>query len=224
MAKVQRKHTPSIKKQPVVARKPVKEDKSSRRNPLFLICFLLFTASVLLYANTFQHGYVLDDEAVLAQNQLVKKGMGGVAELLHTPYWFGYNGSKDGYRPVSLVLFAVEWQIFGDNASAFHVFNVLWYAATVVLLFLTLRRWFGGQWPYFPLFVTLLFMAHPIHTEVVANIKSRDELLSFFFFTASLFYLKGYVDQLRLKKLIPALICFFLAVLSKENSVMLLLW
>jgi len=195
--------------------------------------------AILLYLNTMHHGYVLDDITIISQNHLVQQGIGGIPELLKTSYWFGYNGSKDlGYRPLSLVMFAIEWQISPSNPLINHLVNILLYGATGIMLFITLRQLFENtnkrkekvseskppsfsfsQFLTIPFIASLLFIAHPIHTEVVDNIKSRDEMLSFFFSLLTIFFMLKYVRENRVKNLLLSLLSFFLALVSKENSI-----
>jgi len=100
-----------------------------------------------------------------------------------TFYWEGYWNSNPGlYRPLSLVAFALEYEISPGNPAIHHAFNVLYYVLICCLLFEFLSRVFKKPDPRFFLFAVLLFIVHPIHTEVVANIKSRDELFSLLFF------------------------------------------
>jgi len=68
--------------------------------------------------------------------------------------------------------------------------------------------------------ITLLFIAHPIHTEVVANIKSRDEILAFLnLIIATFLLLIAYKNpKTNFKLLIASCIFFYLALLSKESA------
>src|SRR6266853_1938698 len=106
---------------------------------------IIAVIGVLLYSNTLHHGYVLDDITIVGQNHLIQQGIKGIPELLKTSYWYGYNGSKDlGYRPLSLVMFAIEWQLSPGNPLINHLVNILLYGATGFLLFITLRLLFGN--------------------------------------------------------------------------------
>jgi tetratricopeptide (TPR) repeat protein len=69
----------------------------------------------------------------------------------------------------------------------------------------------------------LLFIAHPAHTEVVANIKSRDEILAFLFSVLSLKYLFHYVDSNTKRNLFFSLLFFFLSLLSKETAISMII-
>ncbi|MEL6924071.1 MAG: tetratricopeptide repeat protein [Bacteroidota bacterium] len=124
-----------------------------------------------------------------------------------------------------LTLFALEKHFFNSdfsNPGIHHFFNVLWYGLAAVMLYLFLLALFREQkqlqGPILPLVITLLFVAHPIHTEVVANIKSRDEILSFFFLTASLYALLRYARKDHLVWLGISLLAFLACVLSKDSG------
>lgn len=75
---------------------------------------------------------------------------------------------------------------------------------------------------HIPLLITLIFVVHPIHTEVVANIKSRDEILSFIFVLFSMLVLHNYLKNLHLRELLLASGSWLLALFSKENAVALI--
>jgi tetratricopeptide (TPR) repeat protein len=180
---------------------------------LVLLCLLAF-------GNTLMNGYVVDDITVMGGNRLVMKGVKGIPELLVTSRMAGFEHVvNDNYRPLSLVQFAVEYQIWGLNPAMGHLVNVLVFIGCVLMLFRFLRRAFSAGPLWLPFVAALIFAVHPIHTEVVANIKSRDELLCFFFAFASLNSFVSYVDLGRLKSLIAGLSLLFLAFLSKETVI-----
>lgn len=178
-----------------------------------------------LYANTLGHDFVLDDGLVLQNNQYVKNGLAGIPDLLRHDSFHGAIGTSEylsggRYRPLSLVLFALEVELFGVRASVHHLFNVLWNALVSVVVLWYLRRLMFPNQPVAALVTALLFTVHPIHTEVVANIKSRDELLSLFFLMLVLIRL-----HVEVRKNIPHLLSalwYFLALLSKENGIIFL--
>jgi len=140
------------------------------------------------------------------------------------------------YRPLSLVTFAMEIGFFGKectymvgynflgNAFLSHLVNVLMYLFTVCLLFLILNRLFPPsstkKWYLsFPFLAALLFLAHPIHTEVVANIKGRDEILALMGSFSALWFSVNYIDSRKVYHLVLSGVCLFLGLLSKENAI-----
>lgn len=188
---------------------------------MMIICSL---AAFLLYANTLHHDYALDDETAIVKNKFTHEGLSALPKIFSTPYRAGFDDRREGlYRPLSIAMFAAEWQISPGNPYLNHWVNVLLYALTAVLLFITLALLFEGQNIALPFVATLIFTAHPIHTEVVANIKSRDEILCFLFSLVSLWAALNYAKQQRNIYLIVSGISLLLALLSKETAITLVI-
>ena len=188
--------------------------------PVRNLCIALSVVCFLLYADTLPNGYVMDDVIVLKENTIVKKGLAAIPELFRTPHMHGYLIiPNDMYRPLSMVMFAVEYQFFGANPMVGHFFNILVFIGCVIMLFLFLDQFFDGKKTSIAFIAALLFAIHPIHTEVVANIKSRDELLCFFFAFWSLRVFVIYMKSGRLPWLLAGMAALFLAYLAKETVI-----
>lgn len=182
--------------------------------------WLVFIFALLLYANTINHEWALDDYSVIVNHSHVQNGIDGIDEILTTNYRNGNSGFNDGlYRPLSLVFFAIEKEFFESNTTLAHLINILLYAFGSILLFLSLKDIFKDKVLLIPLGITVLFIAHPLHTEVVANIKSRDELLAFFGFALALYYALRLVESKSIKHITLSLIGFTIALFSKESAV-----
>ncbi len=178
--------------------------------------------AVLLYANTFRHGFVLDDRAVITQNKFVQQGLAGIPDILTTFYWQGYWEQNAGlYRPLSLLLYAVEWQLSNGEPFLFHLMQVLLYSLTAWLLYRFVRRISGETNVWIPVLVTSLFVAHPAHTEVVANVKSADEILCLLFFLISAWLVLN-STSFNLKRLLLVSFTFLLCLLAKEGGLLFL--
>lgn len=182
----------------------------------------LFAIGFVLFANTLGHGFVLDDQAVITENAIVQQGFSGIPKLFTTFYWEGYWNSNAGlYRPLSMVTFAIEWGISPNSPFIHHCVNVLLYALTIGLVFKVIRLMLPTVTPWLAFAVALLFAAHPMHTEVVANIKSRDEILCFLFFLLAFKHLlTSNLSTLRDQLITAGL--FFLCLLSKEAGILFL--
>lgn len=187
----------------------------STRLPLLAAVF-----AFVLYANSIWNGYVLDDAAVITNNEFVQQGVGGIGKIFSTDIWHFQNVQLGYYRPLSVASFALEQQFFNNSPHISHFINVLLYACTAFLLCMLLIRVFKNEHPAFSFLVTLLFVAHPIHTEVVANLKSRDEMLSFLnMVLAALFALKAVNDSVQRRNMfLVSFLFFYLALLSKESA------
>jgi protein O-mannosyl-transferase len=184
------------------------------------LIFILGLTSIILYANTFNNGFVLDDFSAIVKNSIVTKGISAIPEIFRTPYLHGFTiNPNDLYRPLSLAMFAVEYQVFDGSPTGSHVINVLLFAGCVILLFLFLDALFERKKTYIAFLAALFFALHPIHTEVVANIKSRDELLCFFFAFLSLLVSVKYVETGKKAHLALGALYYFLSLLAKETSI-----
>lgn len=84
-------------------------------------------------------------------------------------------------------------------------------------MYMLLRQWMRQKHDLIILLATLLFAAHPLHTEVVANIKSRDEILGLLFAILSLKHFHKYSDTPQVKHLSLSSICFLLAIFIQRK-------
>jgi tetratricopeptide (TPR) repeat protein len=197
-------------------RAPAREDHSSDR----VWALIIFVLAFALYFNVIPHAYVMDDYGVLHDDFLVKRGIQGISTILQRPYRYGTGNLSDNlYRPFSQLMFAVEWEISPGNPVLSHFFNVLFYAISCVLLFMIFRRILPGRDVFPALLASLLWLFHPVHSEVVANIKSRDEIMSAFFLFLSVLSFLAYLKRNKLLYIAGAMICCLLAFFSKESAI-----
>lgn len=193
--------------------------------PFSLSWSYLFVAlfAVLIYSNTLNHDFTVDDGTVMQNNTIVKKGMTAIPEIFSTRYRAGFWDRKENlYRPLSLVMFATEWQLTGGQPWLGHAVNVLMYALICVLVLLLFRKLLIKQHPLIPLMAALFFTVHPLHTEVVANIKSRDELLCLLFSLLAMITALKFFELKKVLWMALSALCFLLALLSKENAIAML--
>ena len=205
------------KKTTIAAPAPTPLVKEKNHRGIGLLIFIIATA---LYTNTFHHDWVLDDYGSFKLNIYVTAGTNGYHDILTKTYRHGSGFYTDNlYRPLSQLMFATEWQFFPDKPGLYHAISVFYYALACALLFAFLRRLLKQYNVWIPFFIALLFAAHPIHTEVVANIKSRDEIMCFLFVALTLYLSLLYVDKQKFYLLPLAFISFLLAMFSKESAI-----
>lgn len=175
-----------------------------------------------LYASSLSFDFTLDDAIVIYDNEFTKKGLNGIPDILsHDTFrgFFKVDGkdqlvSGGRYRPLTLIIFAGIWEVVGRSPLWFHLANILIYMAACLSLL-----WIGkrlrpedqtiGQLFYI---AAIIFAVHPVHVEVVANVKGMDEVLCFalgiwaFYFTIK-------------KQHWLAVLLIFLSLMSKEMSI-----
>ena len=118
--------------------------------------------------------------------------------------------------------FALEYQFFKGNPHVSHFFNLLLYALICVLLFKLLKKIFKDINPLFLFITVIIFLAHPIHTEVVSSLKNRDELMSFLGCLITLHFLLKYADTGKIIYLPICFIIYLLSYFSKESALVFL--
>lgn len=196
--------------------------KTAPNRNLWLYGSIIALMAFLLYANTLSHGYALDDYSVLKDNSITQEGVSSIGEIFQTHFRAGYknwNSAGELYRPVTLTAFAIQWEVAPDQAWFYHLINVLIYALSGFLIFVTLANILKGYNLLIPFFASLLFVAHPVHVEAVANIKSLDEILALLFCIATLNLLWKHWEKGSSIYLIMSLLCYLVAMFSKENAI-----
>jgi protein O-mannosyl-transferase len=203
--------------------KPVQDALDAGKSQELRMKVMLGVFALALYANTFGNRFAFDDAIVLQGNRFTQQGFAGIPKMLTTFYWAGYWDYNTGlYRPLSLIGFAAQWAFFGNAPAGYHVVSVVLYAITIVLLFGTLRTLLSNYSPIVAFVATLIFAAHPTHTEVVANIKSQDELLCFIFALLTVRLVLTNIHSPSRKSVFFAGACFFLSLLAKESALVFL--
>ncbi len=180
--------------------------------------WILFSLAFLLYANTFQNGYNMDDTLVTQNHPLTSQGLEAIGEIFTSPYYQDDMGYAYGYRPIVHVSFAIEHTFFGENPKVGHLINTLLFAFSCLLLLKFLFRLNKNELSTWIVVATLLFAVHPIHTEVVASLKNRDELLAFLFSIAAGISMIAFFDKKKWLSLFWALLFFTAAMLSKKSA------
>ncbi len=229
--------------QPRVEENKILEWLSGFRIQVIIISLVAFA----FYCNTFFHGSAFDDRMAITHNEYVQRGFAGIPGILTRDAFQSYLERKNTknqldmgrYRPLSFITFAIEQQIMGaevnytntDSKSDAreirvgqqmhmrHVVNVLLYILSLAILLYFLRKIVFPARPLVAFMATILFAIHPLHTEVVANVKSRDEILSLLFISLTFILAHAYKETRKISKLVWAMLCFFLALLSKEYAV-----
>jgi Tfp pilus assembly protein PilF len=187
--------------------------KMNKRNILFFVLL-----SFLLYGKSISNNYSMDDEFVVKNNVQVQKGIKAIPEIFSSTYVIDNQKASYEYRPIVKIAFALEFQFFGANAHTSHFFNILLYAISMALLYSLLIKLLSGYNRIFPFLITLLFLIHPLHSEVVLSLKNRDVILSFLGCILALKYYLKYVEENKIYQLLLGSVFVLFSLLSKKDS------
>lgn len=182
---------------------------------------LIFLLAFAQYANTLGHDYAWDDQIVITGNPRTQMGLAGI------PSHFQHKTREvladfTGYRPVAMTTFSLDYAIWGLNPFWGHLNNVLLFGLACCVLFWALGQLAPGWSAQQRFWATLIFVVHPLHAEVVANIKSRDEILALLFGLLALDCFLRHCRGGHWAYLLAAGLSATLAALSKENAVLVL--
>lgn len=198
---------------------------------------IIFILTFIVYGNSINNEYALDDNIVVDGNKIVEGGISAIPEIFTSRYSTDAKQSYD-YRPVVIASFAIEKQFFNKlppyqtkeqkkkkdkltQANISHFINVLLYALTGVILLIVLQKILYQLSIIVPLAVTLLFMLHPLHTEVVSSIKNRDEIIVFLTVLLSLNYFINYTKNKSWKHLFFALLYMCVGLFTKSTALVI---
>ena len=162
-----------------------------------------------------------DDPTYVSANEHVTAG------LTLTGIGWGFRAFDGGnWHPVTWLTHMFDCDLYGLRPWGHHLTNLVFHALNSTLLWILLRRLTGAQWR--SLFVAAAFALHPVHVESVAWVSERKDVLSAFFFLATLLAYVRYAKQnVEIRKrragahlgYVVALILFALGLMSKPMLV-----
>lgn len=141
------------------------------------IIALVLLITTVAYLPTLWNQYNIDDEFFTKNKNVTDAGWQGIPRILNSGYTFGDIEYSYGYRPISLITYNITYNLFGENVMLHHFINLILYLV-LISIFINIIFYFVEDSKYV-LLISLLFAVHPLHTEVVANLKSRDILLAY---------------------------------------------
>lgn len=183
----------------------------------FLI-WAIFLLCVAVYGNSLWNGFAYDDDVLINQNPLIES-LANLPRIFKTGFWQQWTGQSSArYRPLFFVSVSFEYALWGYRPAGYHATNVLLHGVNSVMFFVLARRY--GLDRMLAALAAVLFAVHPVHTEAVANIIGRLELMGTFFCgLAWLAWTGRGTGHRRLLNLALAGLAFLGALLTKENFV-----
>ncbi|HNW89934.1 MAG TPA: glycosyltransferase family 39 protein [Bacteroidales bacterium] len=188
------------------------------------ILFVYLILGFACYAVALKGPMLFDDEQFIQQNKYVHDL--NISKIYSSSVTEGAMLNSNFYRPNQQLLFALIYQIWGDNPVPYHLISILLHIINSFLLFLMLRQLGFLQLSAF--FGAALYLIHPVHTEAVSYISgAADPLGTCFLLTGIFCFVKGVlINQKQLnsqpKWMILAGVLFLFALFTKENMVVFL--
>jgi hypothetical protein len=169
--------------------------------------------ALALYAITLGGTYIYDDIFIVTEDERLHD-VSRWDEYWTTDYFYG--GIDKLYRPLVSMSYAAQWWLHGDRPWAFHAVNWVLHAVVSALVGELARRLAGLRVAYA---AGLLFAAHPVHVEAVANVVGRAELMCATGILGALVLAAR--TPLTPRRAAGIFVCFIVALLSKEQGMLL---
>ena len=180
------------------------------------VCVLLFISAVYAHAVFFGFSY-LDDANLILDNSHFLGDISNFFKAFHRDVLGATN--EFYYRPILTVSLMIDAWLGGTSPGVYHFTNILIHSASSCLILVFLRRLGYAQFP--ALVCAVFFAVHPALCQAVAWIPGRnDSLLALFILPAFIFFI-DYTAQRKTIHLALHLLFFLLALLTKENALVL---
>ena len=181
----------------------------SGSNWIYLIIILFLFP--LVFFKLFSTGFMCwDDAEYILENQYVHTL--SVRDYF-TRFYIG------NYHPLTMFSFAIDWQLFGNQAKGYHIENIVWHLFNSILVFYIGKRF--SLTSFYAFILASIFAFHPLQIETVAWISERKNLLYAFFFLSAIFFYLKYKLSHKFLQLFLVYLLFVFSLLSKSSAVTL---
>ncbi len=174
---------------------------------VLLIAILSFAS----YFNIFRNEFVWDDHVFILDNPDIRS-------FSNLPLFFAKD--VDGlYRPLRSLYYTFIYSLAGKNEFLYHFSSLFLHTAISILVFFIIFEIIGKR--YVAMLAALIFAAHPIHTERVANMTGSFDMLGIFFMLLSFYLYIKFSKSNSKKYFLFSVLSLFIAVFSSEEAVTL---
>ena len=195
----------------------MKEKNNTKTTHIFNIV-LIVLLGVIVYGNSIKGEFIWDDE-YLVKNNVYIRNISYLPQIFTNNIAAGAGRRYRAYRPLQIVTYMVDYWFWKLKPYGYHSINIalhIFVAVGIYFLIFLLYRDF-----ILTLLSGVFFVVHPIHTEAVTYISGRADSLAGIFILASLIFYIKYLNSQRKVPIVVANLSYILALLSRENSIIL---
>jgi tetratricopeptide (TPR) repeat protein len=211
------------------------ETRNQKRRLKRLLALFFFTLIiVLIYSNSFNASWHLDDRPNILNNRglhITNLQPGSLIRTFFTSPDSGGTITDRLYRPIPCLTFAINWYLGKDRVFGYHVVNILVHILTAYFLFLTifnilkspnLRNHYQGKEYFVAFLAAVLWAINPVQVQAVTYIVQRMAAMAAMFYILGIyFYIKTRQSQYPLRRILLLFSCvlsFICALGSKQNT------
>ncbi len=190
---------------------------------------LLIAVTFILYAHTFDAGFVFDDYAHLEMLKLITAHERELnlfnfittpdeatyyIQMTAVPWWTNTSWRLRYFRPIASLSHLFDYTLWGNNPLPYHVHNVILYALLVVLLYIFYRLL--SKHTMMAFCGSLIFALQPCHYMTVRWPAARNDIICAVFLVTSFIFYLCFSERRKISFFILFIITYILALLTKE--------
>lgn len=177
---------------------------------------VLALTGFFVYFDGLKNQFIGDDNGQIVNNPVVHSMSNIQLFFQGGTFYIGHGIAPmygNSFRPLMTTVFSFIYTLFGSHPIYYHLFQLALWIGSSILLYLLFRYYFSSA---VSIFLSLVFLVHPMNSQIVFAIATMQDALFIFFGLLALWLLLRFDS---LKSLIFVAICLFLSLLSKESGV-----
>ena len=190
----------------------------SKKGTIFASVILIIILGFAVYGNSVNGKFIWDDDYLIRDNIRIKN-WSHIAKIFTKNIAAGAGEKYDFYRPAQMFTYMIDYSLWKLDVKGYHLTNILLHILVALSIYWLISILYGNR--ALSLLTSILFLVHPIHSEAIAYISGRaDPLAVFFMLLCFIFYIKK-LSSKSISLYILMLLSYVLALLSRENSLIL---
>jgi predicted negative regulator of RcsB-dependent stress response len=183
--------------------------------PDVVICAVIVVATLCVYGKIWTHEFIgYDDDKYVTQNRYVSQGLSKESVI-----WAFRSTHASNWHPLTWLSHMLDVELYGMNAGAHHLTNLLFHIFNSLLLFIVFRKMTAQVWQSG--IVALLFALHPLHVESVAWVAERKDVVSTFFWMLTIWSYARFTQRPEMARYLAVVGFFSLGLMAKPMLVTL---
>ena len=193
-------------------------EKPPKKNTIFLSAILIIILGFTVYSNSFDNEFLWDDTILIIDNAHIKDTK-HIPEIFTQDLGAGSGNQWNSYRPIQAITYMADYSLWKLDVKGYHLTNILLHIFVALSIYFLINMIFKDN--LLSLLTGSFFVIHPIHTEVVTYISGRaDSLALLFMLLCMISHIKSSSSNSTGKYILISL-SYTLALLSRENSLIL---
>src|SRR3972149_9371801 len=173
---------------------------------------IIFAIGFLAYFDSLFNGFVWEDMTFI-----ISKIYAQNLDILKQFTSDGAFNTGGRYMPIAGVYAAISYFLFSEQPFLYHLVQLILHITNSILLFSVLKKFFGKN---LSIFLSIIFLVHPLNVESVSYMASFSGPLFFFFGILAL--ILSFEEKIDYKKIVLISVLLLLSSLTREHGLVFL--